>query len=206
MAKVSLFKQDGTQAGEVTLNDAVFGIEPNETVVFDVVLSQRASLRQGTHAHKNRSLVSGGGKKPWRQKGTGRARAGSFRSPIWRSGGVTFAAKPQEHSQKINKKMYRGALKSIFSELIRQKRLIIFKNFSLISPKTKLLVEKLKEINLKNVLIIKNKLDTNLLLASRNLHSVDVKDVYSIDPVSLIAFDHILITVEALKKIEEILS
>ncbi|QCI17321.1 50S ribosomal protein L4 [Buchnera aphidicola (Aphis helianthi)] len=190
----------------LSVSEIIFARDFNEALIHQVVVAYSASTRQGTRAQKSRADVSGSGRKPWRQKGTGRARAGSFRSPIWRSGGITFAAKPQEHSQKINKKMYRGALKSIFSELIRQKRLIIFKDFSLILPKTKLLVEKLNKINLKNVLIITNKLDNNLFLASRNLYSVDVKDVYSIDPVSLIAFENILITVEALKKIEEILS
>lgn len=190
----------------LSVSEIIFGRDFNKALIHQVVIAYSASTRQGTRAQKNRSEVSGSGRKPWRQKGTGRARAGSFRSPIWRSGGVTFAAKPQEYSQKVNKKMYRGALKSIFSELIRQKRLIIFKNFSLNLPKTKLLVEKLKDINLKNVLIITDVIDNNLLLASRNLYSVDVKDVRSIDPVSLIAFEHVIITVDAVKKVEEILS
>jgi large subunit ribosomal protein L4 len=190
----------------LSVSEIIFGRDFNKALIHQVVIAYSASTRQGTRAQKSRSEVSGSGRKPWRQKGTGRARAGSFRSPIWRSGGVTFASKPQEHNQKINKKMYRGALKSIFSELIRQKRLIVFKDFSLNFPKTKLLVQKLKEINLKNVLIISNEIDNNLLLASRNLHSVDVKDVHSIDPVSLIAFEHVIITVQAVKKVEEILS
>ncbi|QCI21230.1 50S ribosomal protein L4 [Buchnera aphidicola (Hyperomyzus lactucae)] len=190
----------------LSVSEIIFGRDFNKALIHQVVIAYSASTRQGTRAQKSRSEVSGSGRKPWRQKGTGRARAGSFRSPIWRSGGVTFASKPQEHNQKINKKMYRGALKSIFSELIRQKRLIVFKDFSLNFPKTKLLVQKLKEIDLKNVLIIADKIDNNLLLASRNLHSVDVKDVHSIDPVSLIAFEHVIITVQAVKKVEEILS
>ena len=190
----------------ISVSEIIFARDFNEALIHQVVIAYSASTRQGTRAQKSRAEVSGSGRKPWRQKGTGRARAGSFRSPIWRSGGVTFAAKPQEYSQKVNKKMYRGALKSIFSELIRQKRLIIFESFSLDSPKTKLLVRKLQDIDLKNVLIITNKLDNNLFLASRNLYSVDVKDVYSIDPVSLIAFEHVIVTVEAVKKIEEILS
>ncbi|AEO08855.1 50S ribosomal protein L4 [Buchnera aphidicola str. Ak (Acyrthosiphon kondoi)] len=190
----------------LSVSEIIFGRDFNEALIHQVVIAYSASTRQGTRAQKSRAEVSGSGRKPWRQKGTGRARAGSFRSPIWRSGGVTFAAKPQEHSQKVNKKMYRGALKSIFSELIRQKRLIVFEKFSLTLPKTKLLVQKLQDIDLKNVLIITNKLDNNLFLASRNLYSVDVKDVHSIDPVSLIAFEHVIITVEAVKKIEEILS
>ncbi|ANZ22707.1 50S ribosomal protein L4 [Buchnera aphidicola (Diuraphis noxia)] len=190
----------------LNVSEIIFGRDFNKALIHQVVISYSASMRQGTKAQKNRSEVSGSGRKPWRQKGTGRARAGSIRSPIWRSGGVTFAAKPQDYSQKVNKKMYRGALKSIFSELIRQKRLIVFKNFSLNSPKTKLLVQKLKEIDLNNVLIITNTIDNNLLLASRNLYSVDVKDVRSIDPISLIAFEYVIITVDAVKQIEEILS
>ncbi|QIE02295.1 50S ribosomal protein L4 [Buchnera aphidicola] len=189
----------------INVSGMIFGRDFNEALIHQVVVAYSACNRQGTRAQKSRSEVSGSGRKPWRQKGTGRARAGSFRSPIWRSGGVTFAAKPQDYTQKVNKKMYRGALKSIFSELIRQKRLTIFENFSLNVPKTKLLVEKLKTINLNNVLIVTLKIDQNLLLASRNLYSVDVKDVYSIDPVSLISFEHVIITVAAVKKVEEIL-
>ncbi|AWH90294.1 50S ribosomal protein L4 [Buchnera aphidicola (Melanaphis sacchari)] len=189
----------------LSVSEAIFGRDFNEALIHQVVVAYSACRRQGTRAQKSRADVSGSGKKPWRQKGTGRARAGSLRSPIWRSGGVTFAAKPQEHSQKINKKMYRGALKSIFSELIRQKRLFVFKIFSLDFPKTKLLVEKLKKINLRNVLIITYQKDNNLTLASRNLYCVDAKDVFSIDPVSLISFDNVIITIEALKKIEEML-
>ncbi|QCI24027.1 50S ribosomal protein L4 [Buchnera aphidicola (Macrosiphoniella sanborni)] len=190
----------------LSVSRIIFGRDFNEGLIHQVVVAYSAGNRQGTRAQKNRSEVSGSGRKPWRQKGTGRARAGSFRSPIWRSGGVTFAAKTQDHSQKVNKKMYRGALKSIFSELIRQKRLIVFENFSLNSPKTNLLVKKLQEINLKNVLILTNKIDNNLFLASRNLYSVDVKDVHSLDPISLIAFENVIITVGAVKKLEEILS
>jgi large subunit ribosomal protein L4 len=190
----------------LSVSEIIFGRDFNEALIHQVVVAYSSAARQGTRAQKSRADVSGSGKKPWRQKGTGRARAGSFRSPIWRSGGVTFAAKPQQYSQKINKKMYRGALKSIFSELIRQKRLIVFEKFSLHLPKTNLLVKKLKEINLNNVLILTKKLENNLFLASRNLYSVSVKDVYSMDPISLISFEHVIITVEALKKVEEILS
>lgn len=190
----------------LSVSEIIFGRNFNEDLVHQVVIAYSSATRQGTRAQKSRADVSGSGRKPWRQKGTGRARAGSFRSPIWRSGGVTFAARPQEHAQKVNKKMYRGALKSIFSELIRQKRLIVFEKFSLDHPKTNLLVKKLKEINLNNVLILIKDLDNNLFLASRNLHSVDVKNVCSINPVSLIAFENVIITVEALKKVEEMLS
>ena len=165
-----------------------------------------AGARQGTRAQKNRSAVAGGGKKPWRQKGTGRARAGTIRSPIWRSGGVTFAATPQDHSQKVNKKMYRSAMRSILSELARSERLVVVENMSLEQPKTKLLVEELKGYGLENVLIVASEVDQNLYLASRNLHKVDVRDVEGVDPVSLIAHEKVVITVDAVKKFEEALA
>jgi large subunit ribosomal protein L4 len=155
---------------------------------------------------KTRSEVRGGGRKPWRQKGTGRARSGTIRSPIWRSGGVTFAARPQDHSKKLNKKMYRGAMRCILSELIRQDRLFAVNEFAIDSHKTKDLVSKLNEFNLDNVLIISEQAEPNLYLASRNLHKVDVLDVAGIDPVSLIGFDNVIITVAALKKVEEMLA
>ena len=150
--------------------------------------------------------IGGGHKKPWRQKGTGRARSGSIKSPIWRSGGVTFAARPQDHSQKVNKKMYRGALKSILSELVRQDRLIVVEKFSVEAPKTKLLAQKLKDMALEDVLIITGELDENLFLAARNLHKVDVRDATGIDPVSLIAFDKVVMTADAVKQVEEMLA
>ena len=206
MAKVSLFKQDGSQAGEVTLNDSVFGIEPNESVVFDVVISQRASLRQGTHAHKNRSAVSGGGKKPWRQKGTGRARAGSIRSPIWVGGGRAFAAKPQDWSQKVNRKMYRGAMQCILAELIRQDRLVLVDDISISAPKTKELIAKLKDLNAPKALIVTNEVDENLYLAARNIPYVSVLGSTEVDPVSLIAFDKVIMSVAAAKEIEGVLA
>ena len=155
---------------------------------------------------KTRAEVSGSGKKPWRQKGTGRARAGDIKSPIWRSGGITFAAKPQDHSQKVNKKMYRGAIKSILSELVRQDRLVVVEKFELDAPKTKVLVQKLKDLAVEDALIITASLDENLFLAARNLYKVDVRDVQGIDPVSLIAFDKVIVTVDAVKQIEEILA
>ncbi|MFB0953673.1 MAG: 50S ribosomal protein L4, partial [Aeromonadaceae bacterium] len=171
-----------------------------------VVVAYANGARQGTRAQKSRSEVSGGGKKPWRQKGTGRARAGSIRSPIWRSGGVTFAARPQDHSQKVNKKMYRAALQSILSELVRQERLIVVEQFAIDAPKTKDLVAKLKGLELNDVLIVTPEVDENLFLAARNLYKVDVRDVTGLDPVSLIAFDKVLMTAEAVKQIEEMLA
>lgn len=189
----------------LTVSETTFGRDFNEALVHQVVVAYTAGARQGTRSQKTRAEVSGSGKKPWRQKGTGRARAGSIRSPIWRSGGITFAAKQQDHSQKVNKKMYRGAIKSILSELVRQDRLIVVEQFSVEAPKTKLLAQKLKDLALENVLIITANLDENLILASRNLHKVNVRVVQGIDPISLIAFDKVVMTANAVKKIEEML-
>ena len=190
----------------LTVSETTFGRDFNEALVHQVVVAYAAGARQGTRAQKTRAEVSGSGKKPWRQKGTGRARSGDIKSPIWRSGGITFAAKPQDHSQKVNKKMYRGAIKSILSELVRQDRLVVVEKFELDAPKTKVLVQKLKELALEDVLIITASLDENLFLAARNLYKVDVRDVQGIDPVSLIAFDKVIVTVDAVKQIEEILA
>jgi len=192
--------------GVLTVSETTFGRVFNEALVHQVVVAYAAGARQGTRAQKTRAEVTGSGKKPWRQKGTGRARAGSVKSPIWRSGGVTFAAKPQDHSQKVNKKMYRGALKSILSELVRQDRLIVVKEFSVEMPKTRLLLQKLKEMALEDVLIVTKEIADNLLLASRNLYKVDVCDVAGIDPVSLIAFDKVVMTTDAVQQIEEMLT
>ena len=191
---------------KISLSDKSFSREYNEPLVHQMVVTYMAGTRQGTVKQKTRSEVRGGGRKPWRQKGTGRARAGTIRSPIWRSGGVTFAAKPQDYSKKLNKKMYRGAMQCILSELIRQDRLIVVNEFTVESPKTKDLVNKLKEFELDNVLIISDQVQQNLYLAARNLHKVDALDVSGLDPVSLIGFEKVLITVSALKKVEEILS
>ncbi|MFB0999945.1 MAG: 50S ribosomal protein L4, partial [Colwellia sp.] len=170
-----------------------------------VVVAYAAGARQGTRAQKTRSEVSGGGAKPWRQKGTGRARAGTSRGPIWRSGGVTFAAKPQDHSQKVNRKMYRGAIKSILSELVRQDRLVVVENFTVETPKTKELVAKLNGLELKDVLIITPEADEILFLSARNFYNVEVRDVDGIDPVSLVGFEKVLMTASAVKQIEEML-
>ena len=193
-------------ADAVTVSDAAFGREFNESLVHQVVVAYLAGARAGTRAQKNRSDVRGGGRKPWRQKGTGRARSGTITSPIWRKGGVTFAARPQDHSQKVNKKMYRGAIRSIFSELVRQDRLIVVESISVDAPKTRELLTKLKDLDLDDVLIITDKVEENLYLAARNLHKVDVRDVAAVDPVSLIGFSKVLVTVEALKQIEEMLA
>ncbi len=191
--------------GTVTVSDVAFGKEFNQDLVHQAVTAYLAGARQGTKAQKTRSEVSGGGKKPWRQKGTGRARAGTIRSPIWRTGGVTFAAKPRNHDQKLNKKMYRAALRCILSELNRQERLVVVENFDIEAPKTKALVQQLAQYDLKDALIVSDEVSENLYLASRNLHKVDVRDVQGVDPVSLIRFDKVVVTVAALKKFEEIL-
>jgi len=185
------------------VSDAVFGADFKEALVHQVVTAYMAGARAGTKAQKNRSAVSGGGKKPYRQKGTGRARAGTIRSPIWRGGGVTFAAKPRSYAQKVNKKMYRGALRSILSELVRQERLVVVDSFGVDAPKTKQLVGKLKELGLDDVLIVTEQADENLYLAARNLYHVDVRDSDELDPVSLVGYEKVLMTTEALKKIEE---
>ncbi len=191
--------------GTVAVSESAFGKEFNQDLVHQAVVAYMAAARQGTKAQKTRSEVSGGGKKPWRQKGTGRARAGTIRSPIWRSGGVTFAAKPRDHEQKINKKMYRGALRCIVSELTRQDRLVVVEDFDVEAPKTKSLVQKLAQYDIADVLIVTEEVSENLYLASRNLHKVDVRDVAGLDPVSLVRAEKVLVTVPALKKLEEVL-
>lgn len=201
---MELTLKDAKSALEVS--DATFGREFNEALVHQVVVAYGAGARQGTKAQKTRSEVRGGGKKPWRQKGTGRARAGTIRSPIWVGGGRAFAAKPRDFDQKVNKKMYRGALKSILSELVRQDRLVVVEKFGVDAPKTKELLAKLNELELKDVLIVTAEVDENLFLASRNLYKVDARDVQGIDPVSLIAFEKVLMTADAVKQLEEALA
>jgi large subunit ribosomal protein L4 len=193
------------EAGTLSVSDATFAREYNEDLVHQVVTSYLAGARQGTRAQKNRADVRGGGKKPWRQKGTGRARAGTIRSPIWRSGGVTFAAQPQDHGQKVNRKMYRAALKTIMSELARQGRLVVVETLDVEAPKTKLLVNELDGYGVNSALLVTDQVNENLYLASRNLQKVDVRDVQGIDPVSLLAHDKVMVTVDAVKKIEEML-
>ena len=203
--ELNVVKPGNDAAGTVSVSDVAFAKEYNEDLVHQVVTAYMAGARQGTRAHKNRAAVSGGGKKPWRQKGTGRARAGTIRSPIWRSGGVTFAAQPQDHSQKVNRKMYRAALRSIISELARQDRLVVVESLDVEAPKTKLLVQQLGEYGVDNALIVSTEVGENLYLAARNLHKVDVRDVDGVDPVSLIAHDKVMVTVDAVKKFEEML-
>lgn len=189
--------------GAISVNEAVFGADFNESLVHQVITAYMAAGRSGTKAQKNRAAVSGGGRKPWKQKGTGRARAGTIRSPLWRSGGVTFAAQPRSYVQKINKKMYRAAMRSIFAELVRQERLLVVESFELAEPKTKLMIAKLAELGVSNVLIVTAEVDENLWLASRNLYRVEVSDVAAADPVSLIGHDKVVITADALKQIDD---
>jgi len=192
--------------GTVTVSEVAFGKDFNEPLVHQVVTAFLACARQGSKAQKNRAAVSCGGRKPWRQKGTGRARAGTIRSPLWRGGGKTFAAEPRDFSQKVNRKMYRGALRCIFSELVRQERLVVVDEFNIDSPKTKQVASKLKDLELSSVLIVTSEVDENLYLAARNLPKVDIRDASGVDPVSLIAFEKVLVTVPALKQLEEALA
>ena len=192
--------------GAVGLSDLAFGREYNQDLVHQVVVAYQAAARQGTKAQKNRAAVAGGGKKPWAQKGSGRARAGTASSPIWRSGGVTFAAQPRNFEQKVNKKMYRAAMQCIVSELARQERFVVLEDIELAAPKTKDLVKLLAQYDITDALIVTEELSENLYLASRNLHKIDVIDAEAIDPVSLVGFDKVIVPVAALKKIEEMLS
>jgi len=193
-------------SGSVDVAEAAFGADFNEALVHQVVTAYLEGSRAGTKAQKNRSEARGGGAKPWRQKGTGRARAGTIRSPIWVGGGRAFAAKPRNHEQKVNKKMYRAALRSVLSELVRQDRLVVVESLELEAPKTRLLANKLKGLGLDNVLVLNEAFDEKIFLAARNLPNVGICDAASIDPVVLIRFEKVLITLPALKLIEERLS
>ncbi len=190
----------------IEVSDANFAADFNEPLVHQAVVAYLAGARAGTRAHKNRSAVRGGGKKPWRQKGTGRARAGTIRSPLWRGGGKTFAASPQDHSQKLNKKMYRAAIRSILSELVRQERLLVIDNFDMDKPKTREMAEKLNKLGVDKGLIVTAELSEPLYLSTRNIPNVGICDVAAIDPVSLVGYDKIVMTVDAVKKIEESLA
>lgn len=198
--------QAGGASETLQVSDTVFAADYNEALIHQVVTAYMAGARAGTKAQKSRSDVSGGGAKPWRQKGMGRARAGTIRSPIWRSGGVTFAARPRDYTQKVNRKMYRGALCSILSELLRQERLVTVSELSISAPKTRELAGRLNELGLKEVLIVVDQPDENLYLAARNLYHVDVCDVNDVDPLSLVGFDKVLMSSDAIKKLEERLS
>lgn len=202
--KIAAF--DGQKGGKVTVSDSTFAREFNEDLVHQAVVAYQAGGRQGTKKQKTRAEVRGGGRKPFKQKGSGRARAGSIRSPLWRGGGKIFAAVPRDHSQKLNRKMYRAALSSILSELARQDRLVLVDSIGVDSPKTKTLMAKLKSLDLGSVLIVADNVDQNLYLSARNIPHVEVRDVNGADPVSLVGFDKVLMTVSALKKFEEVLA
>ena len=203
--ELSITAPGNASAGTVQVSDVTFAREFNEDLVHQAVVAYMAGGRQGSRAQLTRAEVRGGGRKPWKQKGSGRARAGSSRSPIWRSGGVTFAARPQDHSQKFPRKMYRAAMRSILSELARQDRLVVVESIGLDEPKTRLLVARLADFSLDNVLIVSDEVDRNLYLAARNLPAVDVRDVAGVDPVSLVSFDKVVVTVPALRTFEEML-
>jgi len=192
-----------TNKGEsVTVSDTVFGAEYNEPLVHQIVTAYMAAGRSGTKAQKTKAEVSGGGKKPWKQKGTGRARAGSIRSPLWRGGGKTFAAKPRDFAQKVNKKMYRGAIRSIVSELSRQGHLVLADSFSVEAPKTQSLLAKLAEVGGNDILLVTEAVDKNLYLSARNIPKVAVCDVEALNPVALLRHEKVLFTREAVKKLE----
>lgn len=188
---------------DIKVSEATFGRDFSEALVHQVVTAYLAGARAGTKAQKNRSDTRGGGAKPWRQKGTGRARAGTIRSPIWRGGGTTFAAVPRDHSQKVNRKMYRGAMQSILSELLRQDRLVVVESFELSEPKTKALLEKLAALDVEKGLIVSAAVNENVYLASRNIPGVYTVDVSGVDPVSLVAAEKVILTVDAVEKLQE---
>mgnify|MGYP003572940326 FL=1 len=188
---------------DIKVSEDTFGRDFSEALVHQVVTAYLAGARAGTKAQKNRSAVSGGGAKPWRQKGTGRARAGTIRSPIWRSGGKTFAATPRDHSQKVNRKMYRGAMQAILSELLRQERLVVVNSIELAEPKTRVLLDQLAELGFEKGLIVTSDVNENLYLASRNIPGVYTVDVSGIDPVSLVGAEKVILTVDAVEKIQE---
>jgi large subunit ribosomal protein L4 len=193
-------------SGSVEVSDDTFGASFNEPLIHQVITAYRAAGRSGSKRQKNRSDARGGGAKPWKQKGTGRARAGTSRSPIWVGGGRTFAARPRDYSQKVNRKMYRAALRSMLSELIRQDALVVIDSIGISAPKTKELISKLTELKLDSVLILVDQYDQNLCLAARNLRKVDVLDLREVNPVSLLRFEKVLVTKDALKGLEEKLS
>ena len=207
MPKVTMFKQDGSHAGEIELKDAIFGIEPNEGVIFDAIIMQRASLRQGTHAVKNRSAVSGGGRKPWRQKGTGRARQGSTRSPQWVGGGTVFGPTPRSYSYKLPKKVRRLALQSVLSQKVAEESFVVIEDLAFDGPKTKEFKEVLNKLNLdQKVLLVLEAENDNTYLSARNLQNVKVIDDNNLNVLDLVNYDKVLITKQALSTVEEALA
>ncbi|MBF7103649.1 50S ribosomal protein L4 [Pediococcus pentosaceus] len=207
MANVSLFKQDGTKNGDVELNADIFGIEPNNDVVFEAVVMQRASMRQGTHAVKNRSAVRGGGRKPWRQKGTGRARQGSIRSPQWRGGGIVFGPTPRSYAYSIPKKMRRLALKSVLSQKVLDESLVVVDEFKFETPKTKDFAQSLGNLNVdKKALLVLEEDNESAVLATRNLSNVKIVEPEGINVLDIMNSDKLVITQKALSQVEEALA
>lgn len=205
--EIAIAKSGNRASKALEVSATMFGRDFNEALVHQVITAYLAGGRAGTRAQKTRAEVRGGGAKPWKQKGTGRARAGTIRSPLWRGGGKVFAATPQDHSQKVNKKMYRGAMQSILSELVRQDRLIVVEDLLVMKePKTRDLIAKLKELGLQEALIITGEWDTNLYLSARNIPKVDVRKAPDVDPISLVKFEKVIMTVDAVRKFEEVLS
>jgi len=204
--KLNVMQAGGTQGGPIEVSDATFGVPFNETLVHQVVVAYQANSRSGTRKQLTRSEVRGGGRKPWRQKGTGQARAGTTRSPLWRGGGKVFPSSPDENfSHKVNRKMYRAAMRSILSELARQNRLVAVEDFKVDGPKTQALVDRLAKMDAQDALIVTLEADRNLGLSARNLGRVDVRDVAHLDPVSLVRHEKVLMTVPALKRMQEML-
>lgn len=207
MANITLFKQDGSQAGEITLNDEIFAIEPNENAIYDVVIMQQASLRQGTHKVKGRSEVSGGGRKPWRQKGTGRARQGSIRSPQWVGGGRAFGPTPRSYAYKLPRKVRRLALRSALSTKVAENNFIVVDELAFKTPKTKLFQEVLNNLQVENkVLVVINKDNDNAQLSARNLPNVKVVDENNVNVFDLVNSEKVIITKAALSNVEEVLA
>jgi len=204
--ELALTNDAGAEAGRLEVSEQVFGADYKPSLIHQVVTAYLAGGRSGTKAQKSRSQVAGGGSKPWRQKGTGRARAGTSRSPIWRGGGLTFAGQPRDYAQKVNRKMYQGALRSILSELARQGRLVVMSELKLTAPKTKELIALLKGLEINDALLVSERDDENLFLAARNLPGIDAISAAELDPVSMIAFDKVVVTEAAIKQIEERLS
>ena len=206
MTKVSLFNQAGSSVGEIELNDKVFGIEPNESVLFEAIISQRASLRQGNHKVKNRSEVAGGGRKPWRQKGTGRARQGSIRSPQWRGGGTVFGPVPRSYSYKLPKKVRRLALLSALSSKVREESIVVLEGLAFDAPKTKEFVKVLTNLSInKKALVVTADLDENVALAARNIPGITVVSATGINVLDLVGHDKLVMTKAAVEKVEEVL-
>ncbi|TDL30551.1 50S ribosomal protein L4 [Jeotgalibacillus sp. S-D1] len=206
MPKVSLYKQDGSTAGDFELNESIFGIEPNNAVMFEAVVMQRASLRQGSHKVKNRSAVRGGGRKPWRQKGTGRARQGSIRSPQWRGGGVVFGPTPRSYSYKLPKKVRRLAIKSALSSKVVEENFLVLEALSFESPKTKEFASVLKNLSVdKKVLVVTDGLDENVSLAGRNIPGVTIVSATGVSVLDVLGHDKLIMTKAAVQKVEEVL-